>query len=250
MDEPRFDLGELPVDILAQAGLDPDMIEDLPQKDLLDIELGALSPAVRIAVETEGGARREGRARFRLVRAGDGSVGVEFFPALEEDPVEDFPDDECETLKEGGCIVRDMPVKEAPEQCVCQIDRLTGRLFYAPLARLLPNIQKCASAFNLLASEIGLLKKGRQLQLTVKGTPLTIGLDLLCCKGIRCCVGNPGDWEEDKRKNYGKRNYGVSGCWEVDDEGAYDYIREEDYTDAMWDELSANAADNAKQSLI
>jgi hypothetical protein len=42
-----------------------------------------------------------------------------------------------------------------------------------------------------------------------------------------------------------KYNFGVFGCWTCDDNGNVDYIKEENYSEEMWDELKKNSARKA-----
>lgn len=65
----------------------------------------------------------------------------------------------------------------------------------------------------------------------------TIGVSLREQPGIRVVCGDEDTWREDDRRDYGKFNFGLNGCWISNDEGGLDYVPEDEYTEELWDEM-------------
>ena len=41
---------------------------------------------------------------------------------------------------------------------------------------------------------------------------------------------------EEAKRDWDKFNFGIFGCWTMDEDGNLDYIPEENYTEEMWNE--------------
>ena len=50
----------------------------------------------------------------------------------------------------------------------------------------------------------------------------------------------------DPKRDWDKYNFGLYGCWTMDDEGNLDYVNEANYTDEMWSELKKNSQARAQ----
>lgn len=55
--------------------------------------------------------------------------------------------------------------------------------------------------------------------------------------GLRVVNGDEETWREDDRRDYGKFNFGLNGCWIANDEGSLDYVPEDEYSEELWDEM-------------
>ncbi len=54
--------------------------------------------------------------------------------------------------------------------------------------------------------------------------------------GIRFAAGNELVWKREAKRDWDKFNFGIFGCWAMDEDGNLDYIPEENYTEEMWNE--------------
>ena len=48
--------------------------------------------------------------------------------------------------------------------------------------------------------------------------------------------GNELVWKREAKRDWDKFNFGIFGCWAMDEDGNLDYIPEENYTEEMWNE--------------
>ena len=55
--------------------------------------------------------------------------------------------------------------------------------------------------------------------------------------GIRVVAGDEKAWRDEERREYGKFNFGLNGCWIANDDGGLDYVPEEEYSEDLWDEM-------------
>lgn len=56
---------------------------------------------------------------------------------------------------------------------------------------------------------------------------------------IRVSVSPPGNeqvWRREAKREWDKYNFGIFGCWTMDENGNLDYIHEEDYSEEIWNE--------------
>jgi hypothetical protein len=80
------------------------------------------------------------------------------------------------------------------------------------------------------------LQQGKLVTLEDENLPLTLGIDLLSTGGVKVVMGNEDDWRRGKGYDWQKYNFGVYGCWVMNDDGTLDYVHDEDYTEEMWNE--------------
>lgn len=59
--------------------------------------------------------------------------------------------------------------------------------------------------------------------------------------GIHFAAGNEFVWKREAKRDCDKFNFGIFGCWTMDENGNLDYIPKENYTDEMWNELSSKS---------
>jgi hypothetical protein len=43
-------------------------------------------------------------------------------------------------------------------------------------------------------------------------------------------------WSEQRTRDWDKFTFGIYGCWVMGEDGNLDYVKEEDYTDELWNE--------------
>ena len=66
------------------------------------------------------------------------------------------------------------------------------------------------------------------VHITADDEEQTIGIDLNSNTGIV--------WKREAKRDWDKFNFGIFGCWTMDENGNLDYIPEENYTEEMWNE--------------
>ena len=80
------------------------------------------------------------------------------------------------------------------------------------------------------------LQNGDILTIVEDDEEQSIGIDLNSNTGIRFAAGNELVWKREAKRDWDKFNFGIFGCWAMDEDGNLDYIPEENYTEEMWNE--------------
>jgi hypothetical protein len=106
-------------------------------------------------------------------------------------------------------------------------------------------MQVLAETFRLSNAEINCLKNGEPLSVIEDDDMYTFGIDLERQTGILVVDGDTKQWEKERKRQYEKYNFGVFGCWMTDDNGDLQYVKEENYTEEMWEEMKKNGAKRA-----
>lgn len=239
MNIPMFSEQDIPYNILNEFGLTEEMITDLPQESLHAIYAGQRSPVLPITVEGEKGERVSCRTRFCLIRNEEDEVDMVFIPQLIESDLSSFSPEKQEILKKGLAVTDMMTTSEGREiMAFHQIDRETSQVLSVPTPVIGRNIQILADNLHLTPSEMACLSNGQPLTLILEDKPLTVGIDLNETTGLRANNGDEQLWLKNPKRDWDKYNFGLYGCWTMDEDGNLDYIHEDDYTDEMWSELN------------
>ncbi len=106
-----------------------------------------------------------------------------------------------------------------------------------PVAVVDNNIKVIADELRLTPAETNCLRNGKLLTTQYKDSLWTIGVSLREQPGLRVVNGDEETWREDDRRDYGKFNFGLNGCWIANDEGSLDYVPEDEYSEELWDEM-------------
>lgn len=240
---------EIPYDILRQFGLTEEMISDLPEHVLDEIKAGKRSPLLPVSVKTEDGAMVRCRTRFFIAQTDEGKTDVIFIPQLISSKLTAFDSEKQTQLQAGKAIVDVMATYDGREVMgYHQLDTLTNQVMSVPTPVIGRNMQIIADHYHLNASELNCLRGGQPLTIIENDNPLTIGIDLTDITGIRSCKGDEKQWREQPKHGWERFNFGVFGCWAMDESGNLDYIPEEEYTDEIWDELSKKSNARRQQS--
>ena len=129
-----------------------------------------------------------------------------------------------------------------------QIDIETGQVLSVPTPVIGRNLQLVADHFHLSNAELSYLSNGKPLTISIDDEPVTIGIDLDDLTGIRVTKGDEQQWRSQPKKEWDKYNFGIYGCWTMDDDGNLDYTPEEEYTEEMWNELNKKSESRKAQS--
>lgn len=249
MNRYKFTDEEIPYDTLAQFGLTQEMIGDLPLYILQQICAGRRSPVLPIRIDDGQGNVIRSRTRFALIRHEDGTADVMFYPVLAQSHLERFSEEKRQKLQEGKAVIDTFTDANGKQvQAFHQIDPGTRQILSVPTPVIGRNLQVIADELHLNNAEINCLRGGEPLTLTENDELLTVGIDLNEATGILICTGDAQQWRKEIRKDWNKHNFGCFGCWVTDEQGNFDYVPEEEYTDELWDELKKNGMRKAPMS--
>ena len=109
-------------------------------------------------------------------------------------------------------------------------------MFSVPTPVIGRNIQYIADRFHLTGAEMQKMQNGEVLSIIVEDKEISVGIDLNAKTGIRLAYGDENMWKRAIKREWDKYNFGVFGCWTMDEDGNLDYIPEENYTDEIWNE--------------
>ena len=236
----HFEESEMPYGTLERFGLTQEMVEDLPYDVLQNIYNGRRSPVLPITVTTEDGETETARTRFSLVRTPEGGVDVLFYPKLDECDLNLFNEQQKQRLLEGKAIIGYLESneenKEAGGKRFFQIDPESKQVLCVPMPVIGRNMQYVSDRYHLTGAEMQKIQNGDVLTIIDDDDEVSIGIDLNSHTGIRFAAGNEAVWKRESKREWDKFNFGVFGCWIMDDDGNLDYVPEENYTDEMWNE--------------
>jgi hypothetical protein len=234
-----FQEAALPFGDLERVGLTREMIEDLPEEVVANIYDGGPSPVLPVRYTDEEGQTVYGWSRFSFVHSGEGEVSVLFDPRLDLMDLDELDPDCRESLKEGRVACgRMMDRKNGTSSPLSyfQVDADVRQVISVPMEAVLHNLGVHARILGLDARQTERLQQGKLVTLDDENLPLTLGIDLLSTGGVKVVMGNEDDWRRGKGYDWQKYNFGVYGCWVMNDDGTLDYVHDEDYTEEMWNE--------------
>lgn len=239
MNTTTFSEQEMPYDIFKPFCLTEEMITDLPEHALKAIYSGRRSPVLPVKVTNEQGESITCRTRFCLMRNEEDKVDVIFIPQLVESDLTHFSEEKQKLLQIGQAVTDIMTSSEGREvMAFHQIDIETGQVLSVPTPVIGRNLQLITDHFHLSNGELTCLSNGKPLTVSIDDEPVTIGIDLDEMTGIRINKGDEQQWLAQPKRQWEKYNFGIYGCWTMDDNGNLDYVPEEEYTDEMWKELN------------
>lgn len=244
----KFEENEIPFQTLEQFGLTQEMIEDLPMKVLEGIMSGRNTPLLPIQVTDEEGNTIRCKARLRVYRQENGKVDALFIPQLQHCNLEQYTPDEQERLLAGKAIVSNSP-DDGRTKCFVQIDAVTNQVMYVPTPVIGRNLRSVMENFQLAPAEIQLVQTGESLTIVDGNEPLTLGVDLNEETGIHMVIGDAVAWNETRKHTLDRYNFGIFGCWMVDNDGNLEYVHEEDYSEELLAEQKKVIAANSGMKL-
>ncbi len=235
----QFTENEIPFQTLDRLGLTREMIEDLPVRVTNDILEGRRSPVLPIKVIDQEDKEVKSRSRFKLIRKEDGNVDALFYPEIEKADLSKFSEQERTLLEKGKCIIASVEDKNGSMvRSFVQIDQENQQVLSAPTQVIARNIQLIAEDIHLSDTEFNNLLNGEPVTFLrdEDDEPITVGIDLLNRTGVRVTPGDAKMWSEQRTRDWDKFTFGIYGCWVMGEDGNLDYVKEEDYTDELWNE--------------
>ena len=238
MNRKYFNDSEWPYNTLAQFGLTREMIEDLPTHVIADLSAGRRSPVLPVLFTNEEGDSIKARARFGFFTNEDQSIGVLFFPELREADLSMFDAQQQARLTDGKAILAELGDKECQKVLsYVQIDEGTKQVLSAPASIIRQNMNTLYTNQHFSETEASALEKGDTVTFVLDDKDVvTVGVDLTSKCGLRINDGDEQAWKERNKKGVEEYNFGAFGCWMQDENGNLEYIREDDYTEAIWEE--------------
>lgn len=244
----KFNETDIPYGILEQFGMTQEMIEDLPLDVMNNLLAGRLTPVIALKIKKKKEEEIEEfmtYARFCLSREEDGSVNVQFVPVWSYNNLDGYSEEEKQDLLDGKVLIHDVPGKGV---CYVQFDRDVNQVMAVPVMILSNNIKNLAHRIGLSDEQIKDIHNCKVIEITGEVEPVSIGIDLKA-EEVGCLRPADGDsavWREEGRDlNINKYNFGVYGCWMLDELQNLKYIPEEEYSQEMMDEMKRRAEQNA-----
>ena len=244
----KFELTDIPYDILGQFGMTQEMVEDLPLPVLKNLLAGKLTPVINLKIKRKVDEELEEimtQARFCLTKEDDGKVGVQFVPVWSYNNLDGYDEDEKQQLLEGKTLIHDVPDKGV---CYVQFDSDVNQVMAVPVIILSNNIKNLAAKIGLTEEQVKDIHNCKVVEFDGGGEPVSIGIDLKSEETgcLRPADGDAAFWrEEGKDINLKKYNFGVYGCWIVDELQNLKYMPEEEYSQEMEEEMKRQGEQNA-----
>lgn len=255
----KINNSEIPYGVLETFGLTRNMIDDLPMDVLSRILSGQRSPVLPVEVEGENGEKVRSRARFSLVYTESGGIDVVFHPVFEPigekicmvtrdlatgkeqlkvmDTRTVYSDAVLEGLKAGRVVMDYIIANDGRKvKSFLQLDPETNEVLAVPTAVIGWNLQTLVGEFGLTVAETNCIQNGEILTIAQEEEQVSVGLDLNSPTGLRFEKGDGKRWKEGGVRQWNKYSVGVFGCWVMED-GELSYLREEEYTEEVWDEI-------------
>lgn len=216
---------EIPYDSFDRMGFSQEMIDDLPESIMDKLLSGEKTPLLASKINDNNGNPM--RACIWLERNENGTVEAMYRPYDNVRDYSEFSKSEQKTLLSGG-VVRTTLKGNVPSYY--QMDEQTNRILSCPVDCLKSNIDGFIQ--NFAHVDVKKFEDGKPQTLQEGENAITFGIDLSDSKGFRFVNGTEVDWKEEKGKeNLPKYNFGIYGCWTVDNDNNLSYVSEENYTD-------------------
>ena len=238
-----FSEQEIPYEVLEQFGLTHEMMEDLPTCIMTRLLSGNETPALPLITRTDDGEETIAHARMMLVRTAEGTADVCFIPKWETNELRDYDEEIQQLLRIGKVTVAEVPGRG---RCFVQYDEMVGQVVSIPFAIINQNISVEVAGLGIDLGDMKTLTEGEPIAYSNEKGTVSMGVDLMNDFGVRITRGDIGEWrEEAKAGRLGKYNFGIYGCWLADGFGNLDYVKEDDYTEEMDEELQRQGQQRA-----
>lgn len=227
---------EIPYDILAKVGLSQEMIDDFPESIMKQFLSGRETPNLPITVVLDNGEIKHDTGCLSLIRKQDNSVDIIFTPRWREKQLEEFEEMQRQQLLAGNVII----VELEDGRYYAQFNPHINQAIFANVESIRENIRILAEVGELSSEERKYIESGKVLELKDSSDNiLSIGIDLMETKCLRMTCGDELMWKEEQKVDLLPRyNFGIYGCWVKDFiTQEFSYIKEEDFTQEMKDEM-------------
>lgn len=227
----QFSKNEVPYGIFEEYGITKHMLEDLPEKVLVDLLNGRPTPLLPVRAVNSEGKTIQTMVRIELYRMEDDTVDIQFILRKEEADLSKFDEQQQMTLKDGKVILMDIPEKG---ECYVQLDTSSGHVMTAPKEIVMHNITMLARCAELSEEEKDEIAAGDVVEFNRYGQTDSAGIDLGMSTGMRIVKGNVREWKEESKNGFlPKYNFGLYGCWTYNAKDGMTYTEEDNYSNEM-----------------
>lgn len=235
---------EIPYDSFERMGFSQEMIDDLPESIMNKLLSGEKTPLLASKINDNNGNPM--RACIWLEKNENGAVEAMYRPYDNVRDYSEFSKSQQKTLLSGG-VVRTTLKGNVPSYY--QMDEQTNRILSCPEDCIKNNINGFIQ--NFANVDVKTLEEGKPQTLQEGEDAITFGIDLSDSKGFRFVNGTIVDWNEEKGKEnqLPKYNFGIYGCWTVDNDNNLSYVSEENYTDDIVKAQSELVENNKSRGL-
>lgn len=234
---------DIPYEMLAQFGLTQEMIDDLPSPIMARLLAQEPTPALPLTIVNDDGETVRSHSRIILGKNETGEIELTFMPDAEEDEAEGYDEAHLQAMKDGEVVVTDIPGRG---KCFAQYDASTGQVVSVPYAIVNQNISVMVAQMNLDWGYMEQLNNGKPVCYSNNKGMVTLGVDLMDDTCIRISKGDVACWKEEANiYQLPRYSFGLYGCWVNDEENHLSYIKDDDYTPDMENELKRKGAQQA-----
>lgn len=229
----HFTEQEIPYETLQDFGLTKEMINDFPEGVKIRLLTGRTTPVtLPVTYKNQEGLDVENDVRFSLFRQDDGRVDVMFWPYVNTAEMDEFSTYQKRNLSKGHVMATDKEYIQYSDT-ICQVMTL-------PKEIVANNIDVLMRYYDLNREQYLSLLKAKTVELHNGDSVCTIGIDLEAPCSLRITMGDTRKWEQEATNSakLSKYNFGISGCWVLEDSNRMTYVKTENYTQEMLNELA------------
>lgn len=238
----RFTEKEIPYKTLEQYGLTQQMIDDLPQGVIQQLLSSRKTPLLPLRATTVDGHLVQTLSHLSLTRMPNGDVDVCFAPQWADKDLGMFNEQLKNELMEGKVTTADF---KDMGLCYIQYDNTVNMVLTVPTTIVDHNIMVLSAKYGLSQEQTDNMRNGLVVEIDNGDMMISAGIDLTENEALRIAKGDTLAWKEDaKAGRLPKYNFGIGGCWIADDDNSMSYVKEDDYSDEIWDELKRRGNQN------
>lgn len=224
---------QIPYDTLEKFGVSREMVDDFPQKVMIDFLSMRPTPILPVVMEDSDGKKIQTKARLVLFSNSTGKADVFFIPEMKTSSFDSYSQEQQKQLLNGQAIMVTSPSDGESHCFFAQYDQQINQVITVPAPVILRNLGMLNEKMELDEDGISHLQNGDIVSVTYEnGYEISVGIDLLSRTGIRFSEGGPEKWL-DKNANLEKYNFGLYGCWITDDHDGMQYVPENEYTEEI-----------------
>lgn len=224
---------QFPYASLKKLGLTSSMIDDLPESIIEALSEGKRSPLFPLQLDAADGSKVTYYARIQFIEDKDKKARLVCYMINKACELSHFSEADQQMLLEGKVIRTDLPTEEGSKvSSYIQIDD-NNQVLSAPSQLVVRNINNLACENNLRSSEVTRLVNGDVVTFIDDDTPLSVGIDLRQSSGIRTSIGDEREWRRQANGQLSHYNFGIDGCWTMEDDGTMNYTPQSEYTEEM-----------------
>lgn len=223
----KFTENEIPYDDFERMGFSQEMIDDLPEDIMNRLLSGEKTPLLSSSKNDA-----NGNPMKAVIWIGKEENGVTYGLYRPYNNVRDYSEfnkSQQKTLLSGGVVLAEL---KGQQSSYYQMDEETNRILSCPVECLMNNFEGLKESISGIDEKA--FTNGKTQTVERNGDVITIGIDLSDAKGYRVVSGSEENWKKDRETDkLPKYNFGLYGCWTINNDNVLSYVSEENYTDDM-----------------